>query len=60
MVFNAIQQDVVLLFCQKDSGIPHIEDIETGDDKTLQDLDLYKLKNPIEIFIILRSGQIIF
>ena len=60
LVFNAIQQDVVLLFCQKDSGIPHIEDIETGDDKTLQDLDLYKLKNPIEIFIILRSGQIIF
>ena len=39
LVFDTIQQDVVLLLCQKGSGIPHIEYIETEDDKTLQDLD---------------------
>jgi len=48
LVFDAIQQDVVLLLCQKGSGISHIEYIETEDDKTLQALDLYKLKNPIK------------
>lgn len=48
LVFDAIQQDVVLLLCQKGNGTPHIEYIETEDDKTLQDLDLYKLKNPIK------------
>ena len=48
LVFDTIQQDVVLLLCQKGNGTPHIEYIETEDDKTLQDLDLYKLKNPIK------------
>ena len=48
LVFDAIQQDVVLLLCQKGNETPHIEYIETEDDKTLQNLDLYRLKNPIK------------
>ena len=48
LVFAAIQQDVVLLLCQKGNGIPHIEYIESEDDKTLKNIDLYKLKNPIK------------
>lgn len=48
LVFDAIQQDVVLLLCQKGNGLPHIEYIESEDDKTLKNMDLYKLKNPIK------------
>lgn len=46
LVFDAIQQDVVLLLCQKGTGKPHIEYIEVDDDKVLKDIDLYKIKNP--------------
>lgn len=48
LVFDAIQQDVVLLLCQKGNSLPHIEYIESEDDKSLKDIDLYKLKNPIK------------
>lgn len=48
LVFDAIQQDVVLLLCQKGKGISHIEYIEVEDDKCLKNMDLYKLKNPVK------------
>ena len=46
MVFDTIQQDVVLLLCEKGLEKPHIEYIEVEDDKVLKDMDLYKIKNP--------------
>lgn len=48
LVFDAIQQDVVLLLCQKGNGLPHIEYIESEDDKSLKNIDLHKLKNPVK------------
>ena len=46
LVFDTIQQDVVLLLCEKGLEKPHIEYIEVEDDKVLKDMDLYKIKNP--------------
>ena len=46
LVFEKIQQDVILLLCQKGSTEPHLEYIEVEDDKALEYIDLYKIKNP--------------
>ncbi len=46
LVFDSIQQDVVLLLCQKGKEVPHIEHIEVEDDLNLSSIDIYKLKNP--------------
>lgn len=41
LVFEKIQQDVILLLCQKGSTEPHLEYIEVEDDKALEYIDLY-------------------
>lgn len=46
LVFPSIQQDVVLILCQKGSGETHIEHIEVKDDIALADVDIVSLKNP--------------
>lgn len=47
LVFPDIQQEVVLLLCEKNlSGTHAIEHIELTDASALREVDLYKLKNP--------------
>ncbi len=47
LVFPEIQQEVVLLLCEKDDSSTHkIEHIELRDADGLKDLDISKLKNP--------------
>lgn len=46
LIFDSVQQDVVLLLCQKGHGVSHIEYIETEDDRSLKRINLHKLKNP--------------
>lgn len=46
LVFPSIQQDVVLILCQKGQGETHIEHIEVEDDIALSDVDIISLKNP--------------
>lgn len=47
LVFPDIQQEVVLLLCEKDKSLNHnIEHIELRDSSDLKSLDLYRLKFP--------------
>ena len=47
LVFPSIQQEVVLLLCEKNNTNTHnIDHIELEDTNDLKDLDLYKVKNP--------------
>jgi len=47
LVFPDIQQEVVLLLCEKDQSQDHnIEHIELKDSTELKNLDLYRLKSP--------------
>lgn len=46
LVFTSIQQDVILLLCEKGNGEPHIEHIEAEDDFALKNIDMHKVKNP--------------
>lgn len=46
LVFPSIQQDVVLLLCEKGREIAHIEYIEVEDENELLNVDLLKIKNP--------------
>jgi adenine-specific DNA methylase len=47
LVFPEIQQEVVLLLCEKNNSQIHaIEHLEINDADSLKTIDLYKLKNP--------------
>lgn len=46
LVFPDIQQDVVLLLCEKGDEPHHIEHIELDDDKALASLDMIRVKTP--------------
>lgn len=46
LVFEKIQQDVILLLCEKGKENSHIEFLEVENDACLKNIDLGKLKNP--------------
>ncbi len=62
LVFQDIQQEVVLLLCEKnDSGTHNIEHIELKDASALESLDVARLKSPkIALILNQTNGHSIF